>query len=110
MKCSTGSQHDCQLDACCNEKLRGAYVRNTHAHDGKQHDHRHVEQERRGHTVGNVDIRRVNDGRDGRNGSAAADARSGGDEVAHLPVQAERFADEIADAKAGGQREKHDRQ
>ena len=80
------------------------------AEDREQHDHRHVEQERRGHTVGHVDIRRVNDGRDGRNGRAAADARSGRDEVAHLPVQAERLADEIADAEAGGQREKHDRQ
>ena len=45
-----------------------------------------------------------------RDGRAAADAGSGVDQAAGLPVEPERSADQRAQSKAGGQGEEHDRQ
>ena len=80
------------------------------AHDGEQHDHGHVEQEGGGHGVGDVIIIGLDGGGDGSDGTAAADAGAGGDQVAELPVQAQSPADEVAAAEAGQQGEDHHRQ
>ena len=57
------------------------------AHDGKEHDHRHIKEEGRGESVGDVAVLGVDDGRDRRDGAAAADAGARGDEVRELPVR-----------------------
>ena len=51
------------------------------AHNGKEHDHRHIKEEGRGESVGDIAVLGVDDGRDRRDGAAAADAGARGDEV-----------------------------
>ena len=80
------------------------------AHDGKEHDHRHIKEEGRGEGVGDVAVLGVDDGCDCRDGAAAADAGARGDEVRELPVQTQRAADEVAAAEAGKERKEHDGQ
>ena len=80
------------------------------AEQGKDDDHHGVKQEGRGHAVGNVHIVRLDDGRDGGNGGAAANAGSGIDEAAGLPAEPQRLADQSAKPEAGRERKDHDRQ
>ena len=80
------------------------------AHDGKEHDHRHIKEEGRGEGVGDVAVLGVDDGCDRRDGAAATDAGARGDEVRELPVQPQRAANEVAAAEAGKERKEHDGQ
>ena len=101
-----GIVHRC---ACPDAECLIRHAQRT-AHDGEKHDHRHVKQEGGRHGVGHVVVIRVDGGSDGSNGRAAADARTGGNQVGQLPVQPQRLANEVAAAKAGQQGKDHHRQ
>ena len=114
--------HRCKVTGCFTESVTGGYNaggiidRRTGpetkcgigkpkppAEEREHNDHHRIEQEGGGHTVGDIHVIGLDHRRNGGNGRAAADAGSGVDQAAGLPVEPERSADQCAQSKAGGQ-------
>lgn len=121
--------HRCKVAGCFTESVTGGYnarsiidrrtgpetecgIRKPKppAKEREHNDHHRIEQEGGGHTVGDVHVIGLDHRCNGGNGRAAADAGSGVDQAAGFPVEPERFANQRAQSKAGGQGEEHDRQ